>query len=92
MWIRTRERVKEDAEMNKERCMLSETAERNLRMAGYLPEHIEQSLQDGDCGGLSAYDTGEYLRDATLEEALDSYEAGIEGVIEVDGRSVYVHP
>jgi len=41
-------------------------------------------------GDLHDYKTGKYIRPATRKEQQDSRRAGPEGVIKVDGRSVYV--
>jgi len=41
-------------------------------------------------GTLTDYATGEPIRPATRDERRESDEAGPEGVIVVDGRSVYV--
>lgn len=41
-------------------------------------------------GDLMDYTTGDYIRPATEAERDESRDAGPEGVIRVDGRSVYV--
>lgn len=58
---------------------------------------IEEAWRRGDYGTLHATDTGETLGAATLEQAIQSYEAGYEGHAEMylpqrGPISAYVQP
>jgi hypothetical protein len=65
----------------------------NLEQSGsYDVAAIQSAWERGDYGTLTDYGTGEAIRPATRDEALESYEAGPEGAIESNGRSVYVQP
>lgn len=68
---------------------LSRDARIRLYQAGITPKYIESELNSGNYGNLMRYEDAKYLRPATLDEALESYEA-IQGIFTVENSSVYV--
>ena len=74
-----------------ERITLSETARKNIELAhSYNPDEIEESLNGGDYGTLTEYDTSDDVRPATLDEAVESLEASPTGAFSIDGKTYYV--
>lgn len=72
--------------------ILSQQAKENLKYANYDPEEVERMLSLGEYGNLYDALTGDVIRAATLDEAIQSHESGPEGYFELDGIDVYVLP
>ena len=72
---------------------LTKQAIENIELAeSFDPAKIQVAWDRSEYGTLYDYGSGEQIRPATADEASESYEAGVQGVITVDGRDVYVTP
>ena len=70
---------------------LTPTAIENIELSGsYELSTIQAAWDRGNYGTLTDYDTGDQIRPATADEAIESYEVSAQGAITVDGRDVYV--
>ena len=70
---------------------LTTKAIENLQAAGFDVDITQSLLDEGNFGELYDYESNEYVRPATAAEAMASFEAGIEGVITIEGdRRVFV--
>ena len=70
---------------------LSDKARENLKMGSSCNiEAVEAACSTGNYGDLMDYATAEFIRKATREEAIESWESSVEGVITVNGRDCYV--
>jgi len=70
---------------------ISDKAIENLKMGSSCNiEALEAAFAVGNYGDLMDYTTAEFIRKATREEAIESWESSVEGVITVDGRDCYV--
>jgi hypothetical protein len=79
--------------MTADKATLSALAEDNIRLSqSYDVDAIRAAWARGDYGTLTDYDSGSDIRPATAAEALASYESGVTGAIDLDGRTVYVAP
>lgn len=70
--------------------MPAEAIEALRNQIEYDADKVMAAWERGDYGDLTDSETGETIRKATAEEAIESLTASYEGHIDVDGRDCYV--